>query len=265
MTSNSSSAGESDRKRSLRKYIYAAAFVVALAGVAFASSALSGAKSDSPDLTSTQESVPSSSAYDADDARKLIASGETTKALEMLRLHLVMSPSDEEALALIKSISNPTSPGGSVTPSTPTTVPVAPADDGRFSKPIADLSTLLPSAAPGYLLGSVVKDETDASVPIDSEQGDAVFSRVLVSVHDRGTPADAQKFVTSVSRVIYGLDAAEFSYRGIPVYFGTDGERSATAAFVRGHYVFEVIITSAGRNPAEMRPIAEDVILLFPN
>lgn len=252
-------------KDPVRRYIYTVAFVVALAGVVFGVSALSGTKPEPVSVPGALSEVPQTVPYDVDAVQSLIASGETTKALEMLRTRLVKVPSDLEALRLIKSIADDGSPANTGNPSVTPTTPVTPGTDDPFLKPVADLLTLLPSAAPGYVLGSPVKSETDASVPIDSDQSDAVFSRVLASVHDRGSVAGALKFVTDVSRSAYPQDAAEFSYRGIPVYFGTNGQNYATAAFVRGRYVFEVIITSSGGNPAELRPIAEDVILLFPN
>ncbi|MDP2233469.1 MAG: hypothetical protein Q8K89_07525 [Actinomycetota bacterium] len=252
-------------KDPVRRYIYTAAFVVALAGVVFGVSALSGTKPTPVSVPGALSEAPQADSYDVDAVHSLIASGETTKALEMLRTRLVKVPSDLEALKLIKSITDDGSPASPGNPSVIPTGSVTPGADDPFLKPIADLATLLPSAAPGYVLGSPVKSETDASVPMDSDQSGAVFSRILASVHDRGNAAGALKFVTDVSRSAYPQDAAEFSYRGIPVYFGTNGQNSATAAFARGRYVFEVIITSAGGNPAELRPIAEDVILLFPN
>ncbi|MDO8986813.1 MAG: hypothetical protein Q7V14_01115, partial [Coriobacteriia bacterium] len=228
-------------KDPVRRYIYTAAFVVALAGVVFGVSALSSPKPTSAPAPSGLAEVPQADPYDVDAVQSLVASGETTKALEMLRARLVKVPSDLEALKLIKSITDARTPPNASTPSITPTGTVTPGADDPFLKPIADLATLLPSAAPGYVLGSPVKSETDASVPIDSDQSGAVFSRILASVHDRGSATGAQKFVTDVSRSAYPQDAAEFSYRGIPVYFGTNGQNSATAAFVRGRYVFEVI------------------------
>ena len=53
------------------------------------------------------------------------------------------------------------------------------------------------------------------------------------------------------------------SIDGAPGYFGTDGTRYATCVYVRGRYAFEVLVTGNGKDPKELRTLAQEAAKAF--
>jgi uncharacterized protein (DUF2252 family) len=107
--------------------------------------------------------------------------------------------------------------------------------------------------------------DTDAQV---SGEPSTRGVRVIWAVHDRGSAATAAKFISAVSKKSYPKNAQTVSIDGATAYLGTDGGRYATAAYVRGRYVFEVIVSlqeASSSAVAQAVPIARDAAVAFPD
>lgn len=255
----------------------AAGTIVVLAGVILGVSALSAPKSTETatmQLTTAQESEL---AYQK--GLTALRSGDTTAAVEALEKAVLLDPTNEgarQALARAQSTavasSNPdtddaTDPDGSSSDPKPKPKPEPKPEpeDPAFNKPVKDLKGLLPEEAEGFALGSATATEADATVSGTPNNPMTVTSRSLWTVHDRKTPDGAAKFVKSVSKSLYAKDAAAPSIDGAKAYFGTDGTRFATVVYVRGRYVFEVVLTSLEGSPAQLKAEAEAASRAFPD
>jgi hypothetical protein len=120
--------------------------------------------------------------------------------------------------------------------------------------PTAPIGDMLPVSIAGYSMGRVLVTNTAAVVSLDPVSGEAAdkVARALMTVHDRGDDAGAQRFVVNVSKRAYPKNGSTFPVSGAVAYFGTDGMRAATAAFASGRFVYEVIVTSRDGEPAEL-------------
>ena len=118
------------------------------------------------------------------------------------------------------------------------------AEDPAFSKPTDDLAGLLPRFVDGYALGQKSALGDDATVSGTANGSDLIGSRAQWSVHYRKTDRAAKSFVDKVSKSLYPKNAKTLQIDGSTAYFGTDGTRFATVVYVRGRYVFEVVLTS---------------------
>lgn len=249
--------------------------VVVLAGVILGVSALSAPKSTESatmQLTTTQESEL---AYQK--GLTALRSGDTTAAVEALEKAVLLDPTNEaarQALSRARSTavasSNPDTndaakPDGSSSDPKPKPGPKPEPEDPAFNEPVKDLKGLLPEEAEGFALGSATATEADATVSGTPNNPMTVASRSLWTVHDRKTPDGAAKFVKSVSKSLYAKDSAAPTIDGAKAYFGTDGVRFATVVYVRGRYVFEVVVTSLERSPNQLRAEAEAASLAFPD
>jgi hypothetical protein len=120
---------------------------------------------------------------------------------------------------------------------------------------VNDLDSLLPQVISGWQRGSAEVIESDATVsftPVSSGE----ISRALYAVHDRQSPEGALEFIEKTSKVAYPEAGAQVRVGSVDGYFGTDGNRLATVAFVRGRFAFEILVTMPGGNPASQRDAA---------
>ena len=252
----------------------------AVAVVLLASVIVVGSMLSSPSRRTPPTIVLSAQQRSADDyTRGLVAlqSGDTTAAIALLSSAVTLDASNTAAkdkLAEVKAAaSKPSSAGSGSTTTTPGdsgSATSTPGPTGGYTEPVADLRTLLPTKYKGSALGVALADPSAAIVSGGGSAADSV-SRIQWTVFDRGTPAGAQKFVTSVSKVLYGeptdpKDAATHvvTVNGIDGYFGSDGKRLATASFSRGRFAFEVVLTSSSGSPGDLREAAVQAASAFP-
>lgn len=249
------------------------AVVVALAIVMAVAGALSSAPKDEPVAR-----IEPAQVTDFDRALELAQTGETTEALEAVERHLATNAGDDRASRLrddlrrrltltadTPSADPGVDPGPNVNP--PPTPDVTPDPGTDWNAPVSDLAILMPSYIEGLVGGSPNRDKTDFVLPYDplptGPYADTML-RVLVQVHDRGTAAAAAAFRDEVSKVVYPVDAATVTVDGVSGYFGTDGASLATVSYVRGRFVFEVVITAV-ESPAALRTAAVNIARSFPD
>lgn len=257
--------------------------VVLLAGVILGVSAISGTKSDAPGTMQLSSAQESELAYQKGLAA--LRAGETTAAVVSLERSVQLNPGNQDAREALARARRPVASAANGGPSEqpdssdngsepepsdgpqsePEPAPEPEPEDSAFNKAVDDLTQLLPLESEGFVLGNVVGSDSDAAVSGVPANPDLIASRSLWTVHDRRTSAGAAEFVKSVSKSLYGKDASSTTIDGASAYFGTDGTRFATVVYVRGRYVFEVVLTSLAGSPKALRSEAEDASRAFPD
>jgi len=251
-------------KGSRTKAIWTGAITVALAAVVLIGFGLAGplfrpSVPASTNIGSAQGPEAAKGLYD----RALAAqqSGDTTRALALARAALAASPSNQAAQELV-TVLTAGSQERSTRPNTPPASTAAtktqvPAGDAVWLKPIANLRGLVPSSYPDYSIGMPSTMKGDVSVTGVPDNPNAAVSNLLWAVHDFKTEAKAKAFVTKTSKDIYSEGGGLVQVDGIKGYYGTDGTRLATVAYVRGRYVFELIITVSKPSGLDsLKPVA---------
>ncbi len=208
------------------------------------------------------------------EAERAEAAGDTQGAIELLENALIANPENSEASDLLTRLKmeqeDPVAPTDSGAPdnSTPAKDPAPPVDDPNegFTEPVDDLSVLMPDAVEKWRMDPVFSTQRDADA-----SGDPTFeiedlaSRIIVSVHDRGSVEDARDFIENTSKNAYGDRGKTVTVDGVPAYFGTNGSAFATCAYARGRYVFEIIMTSANGAPVMLEELAINAASAFPD
>jgi hypothetical protein len=199
----------------------------------------------------------------ADQANLALASGDTTAALTLANKALKTDPNNQTALVVVREVrakrsssSNSNGSSGGSSKSTSPGSPSADPDQG-FTTKVSDLAGLLPGTFQNYFLGSVTttKNETQVSgTPISANQE---ATQIIWTVHQTGSKAEATSYITKVSKASFPNDAAWVGVDGATSYFGTDGTRFATIAYVRGIYAFEALLTSNQGKPKDLRVLAQ--------
>ncbi len=242
----------------------AAGFTLLLAVVLFAGSLFSRPSSNVPDISiASQEETEDVMSR----AARLLESGDATSAVLALRAHLVDNPDDAAAREMLQVALEQTPPTVTPPPSTPS------GDDSQddansdmgYVDAVASIESLLPSELPGYRAGVPAVSSSDADKsfdPVEIETSRAV-RRVLFSVHDRGSVENAQRFLTDVSEVVYPSEGEYLDVGVVRAYWGTDGEREATVAFVRGRYAFELVVGSVREVTPELKNLALSLAAYF--
>lgn len=258
---------------------FRAGIVVVSAAIIFGAWAFSDYTRDDPEDSDQITLLIEDDLYE--QARKAAESGETTAAVALLERVLAEEPDHEAASRLLRQLraeqaaqassggagssgstdpasngggSGITNPGdqqdgqpGAGTPPTDT-----PRDDSPYLVAASDLRTMLPDVITGWTRGTRVADDTDATVPFDPASPQAV-SRVIYSVHDRGSADAALAFVENTSKVVFTTAGAPVRVGVLDGYFGTDGNRLATVAFARGRFAFEVVVVVPDGDIAAVR------------
>jgi hypothetical protein len=209
-------------------------------------------------------------------------SGDTTTAAELAARAYALDPTDTTAKALLASIerqkkqeaADATSASGLEEGSAATDgkrtaggsiKTEGPWDEG-WKVSVASVSAQLPAKFEGWLMGSVVDDRTDPSVFAEPKSRSAQATRITWSVHESSSEKNADQFIRKTSEVLYPKSSFVQEVDGAPVYFGTDGARYATVAYVRGRYVFEVLLSAAdGVKPGVLGDLAIDAAGAFPD
>lgn len=208
------------------------------------------------------DSKLSERSYDA--ALDALASGDTSRAITLLERAVLFDGTNTLAknrLEKVKTDSQrPVQPGSNDAPPDD-----PPAPDSAFMAEVDPLAKLLPSSAQGYSFGSRVGDAPDVTVSARPVGPPGVVTLAVWAVHDRKTAKGAADFITNTSKKAYSKDGASVTIDGAPGYFGTDGVRFATVTYVRGRYVFELILTSTSGAPKQERSLAETAAKAFPD
>lgn len=247
--------------------------VVLLAAVLLASSALSKPKSSrSPQAAAIARQIDSEVL--TDQGLSALSSNETATAQSLLQRAVALNPGNARATAALVSIRQSTasnsgggnsgggSNGGSSNAGGSDSTPSTPRSSA-FDKKL-DIAKLLPVAVAGYTMYPREVLGADAQVSADPQTKGA---RVIWAVHDRGTASAAAKFISAVSKRAYPKNAQTVSIDGATAYIGTDGVRYATAAYVRGRYAFEVIVSLAtpSTNMSPALQMAREASAAFPD
>jgi hypothetical protein len=238
----------------VRRIVWLTGSVVAVAVVIVVAAAF-----NAPRPTTSEPGAPvaasGAGARDYESALAALASGETTKAVELLRTAAAAgSVSAQTKLAELAK-----TPGASAA-----TTRTAPSDD-QFTGQVADLTTLLPTAIQGYVASAVEPSPTGAILSIQpAAVGPATrVTLIVMTVLDKGTEAGARDYVAKLSAA-YPDNGSEVTVGSRSGRFGTSGSRLAAVAFSRGRYAFEVVATSSRPDPVKIKDIALGVAAEFP-
>ncbi len=160
---------------------------------------------------------------------KALASGDTTQATALLTS--AAGSGSAAAKAKLAELAKPVSRGSTVTTDT-------------YTRAVADIGTLLPTAASGYRLAQV--ETSTASAIVSAEPSDRTvrltIRRVEISVFDMRTVSGATKWVAGLSKA-FPKDAGGVRVADLAGRFGTDGSHLACVSFSRGRFSFEVVVT----------------------
>lgn len=239
-----------------RRYVVAGISVLGLAIVIAVVAAIGPGRSDTG---VTLPNVRFNSDQTYDQAVKAAQSGDTTAAKVLARKAVSADPSNEKARQLVSRLDRSAAPtltgnssnnGGGGSHEGTSTSP-----DTGFTTHISDLTPLLPTAFDGFSLDPVAKTDTDVSVSARAKSAAMPASHVVWAIHDMGTPAAAKGFLTHTSRNLYPSHPATVNVDGVQGYFGSDGSRFATVAYVRGRYVFEVLLSATGPDPDALQSL----------
>ncbi|HET6351426.1 MAG TPA: hypothetical protein VFG89_04765 [Coriobacteriia bacterium] len=254
--------------------------VLVLAAVVFLISALGGARSGP---SNTAKSEATRYVAQANDA---LASGDATKAAELAKKAQELDPTSASALAVAKkatdaqkkatgsgtSGSKPGSTGskgsgGSTNPgsggsTTPGSGGTATVDESDFDEPVGDALTLLPTTFEGYSFGTAMKTEGEAQVSATAVSAKVPAQQIIWTVHEMKSKASAEDFISKTSKALYAENGSTTTVDEASAYLGTDGTRYATSTYVRGIYVFEVLISVEG-DPSQQLGLATSAAKAF--
>lgn len=247
------------RNPRLRRVAFWAFGLLLLAGVVFGGTALrrNDAGSGGRD----------SAVYLAEQASAALASNDDTAALAFANRALAVDPANAEALRVADEVARRRAASPEPPPSDTTggAAPDAPADSGdeAFSQKIPNLVGLLPTGFAGYSLGAPSGLGDEAVVSATPKSGDVKVTTIVWSVHDAGSAKEADRFIERTSTTLYGSDRQRVTIDGASAYVGTDGMRYASAVYVRGRYVFEVLLSGTDGAPAGYRSTAVEAAKAF--
>jgi hypothetical protein len=210
--------------------------------------------------------VPTESQQLTQDANKAAASGDATSAATLARKAIGLDPTNQAAKNALDQATKQQAAGAksSVTGSSSSSSAGKTTPDTGFTTRVADINLLLPTSFPDYSMGSPVVSGGD-TVESGSPSSSAATAQHLVwAVHDRESGSAARTFITKVSKASYPVNGASVTIDGAPGYYGTDGARYATVAYVRGRYVFEVLGSATG-NPEALRATVIKAAQAFPD
>lgn len=242
-----------------------AGMVLALVAVIFIFSAL-GSPGDisGPSDAATPQLEAQQLALDAGQA---LSSGDTTLAATLAQKALSLDPGNQSAAAVLEQAqsrsddgSSDADDGGDSGTEGSTQEPGDPAaepevDDSAFEADIDDLGALLPATFPEFSLGDVSVVDLDAQVSGTAVKLSNPARQITWAVHGFANPSAAKAFIDDTSKQFYGSGGESVKIDGASGYFGTDGTRYATAVYVRGKYVFEVLV-SGDVDPAGHKTVA---------
>jgi hypothetical protein len=183
-----------------------------------------------------------------------LASGETTKAVGLLKS--AAEEGNTQAAERLAEIAGTTSS---------TAAPGAPLTDDALSKPVSEMSSLLPTSMTGYTAAQVERSPISAILAFAPTHAGPYgkVSIVVLSVIDKGTDADARAYVEQFDRA-YPANGEAVTVGMRQGRFGTDGSHLAAVVFSRGRYAFEAVATATRSEPSTVRDITIMAAAEFP-
>lgn len=240
------------------------ATVVVLAAVIFVASALSQSPEPKP-----VEQVTYNPAVEAESlavqAERALTSGETTQAVTLARQALALDANNSRAKAVVKRTSTESDPSGSDDAGDDDTKPDDPAADEAFLKNIKDIGAMLPAEFPGYGMGFIAAVGNNADVSAVPESAGMPAFRIAWAVRDRESEKGAKSYISKTTKELYSKSSEpDVAVDGAVGYFGTNGTDLATLTYVRGRYVFEVVVVAdQPGEPEKLRLLAVDAAKAF--
>lgn len=249
----------------VRTALWVGLAVVGLATVIFGVSALSGPNATLTPIPTAPSAAETGRVY-YNEALAALKSGDTTTAVDLLTKAVQADPTDAAAKSRLDKLkSRPPADLPAVAPPV-SRAPVAPPSDAAFMKPVQDIGALLPRSVDGFEAGAKLVEGADAELPLDPATAAtaAKVTRVLLSVHDRGSQSVAEAFVTTHMSAAYTKSRSSMDVHGVKASFGSDGTHLAAVIFSRGRFVFEAVFTAAGGDPGTLAGTAQQVANAFP-
>lgn len=252
-----------------RRVLIGAAAVLVLAAVIFGVAAVSepARRRTGPVTSPTGESTAlEATERTAKSAAQALASGETTRALDLAKKALAEDPDNTTAKRVIASTQQPAKSAGD-TKEDPDGA--APAGAGAYASQVTDSTKLLPAVVRDWRRGRELIDKTEALVtfepePATDDADEAV--RVLITSHDRGSEQKASAFIEQVSKKAYATAGKSVTVGVVPDgYSGADVSGQVVVAFARGRYAFEVVLAPVqGASFNDSRALALDIARRIP-
>lgn len=245
--------------------------VAVLAAVIIGVAALGPSDSEQSPNIGLEEAPSADSAQLVQQGEVALAAGETTVAVALANQALKADPANQAARALLTKATavsrsgsgSGSSGGGSSSGSGSGGATSGANPDEGFTKKVPDMGKLLPSALKDYFLGEAVVTPAEAQVSATPVKASQPARQITWTVRVAEDKSDAQRFIAKVSKQLYAQDGASVSVDGAPGYFGTDGTRYATYVYVRGRYVFEVLVAGNDRDPKGLRTLAQEAAKAF--
>jgi hypothetical protein len=224
----------------------------AIAVVIFVGAAVSATRTPTPARSGPLKIVAPGD-YEYKQALTALASGETTKAIDLLTKSAAAG--NIGAKAKLEDIKR-----AAVTPP----APAKPITEDALRTRVADIASLLPTSVPGFTIGRAETDTLAASLSLGPRGQNPVKVRLaLMTVFDKETEASAKAFVSDISKA-YPKDLRNVTVGDYAGRFGTDGSHLASAVFSRGRYAFEVVMTASEGAPSALLPATLEVAGAFP-
>jgi len=247
--------------------------VLVLAAVLIGVAALGPTQSEKQVKLGLTESGLDAQQY-AVQAEGALASGDTTAAVALAKRALSVDPNNPVAKSVIvrasssqsgsSSSSNGSSGGsGSGSGSGSGDKKSAADPDEGFTKRLSTMAKLLPAGFNDYFLGGSTTTQSESQVSATPVSARQEANQIIWTVHQTGSKAEARAFVSDVSKNLYANDSAALNFDGVTAYFGTDGARFATVAYIRGIYVFEVLVTGNTTSPKTLKALAQKAAEAF--
>lgn len=233
------------------------ATVVGLALIIVGVAAISKPKAPSGEPSRTDSTLTDQQTYD--QAQQLLGSGETTKAVVLLKKAAASDANGKSAVLLTKveqekstssSTLSDTSSDTDTTTATPATEP-------------SSTEAALPAYVSGWALAAPEVDVLASSVGLDPLDPALPASHAIMTVFKRDSATAAKAYIVDVSKSVYTQNAATVSVAGVKGYFGTNGNNLATLSFAKGRYVYEVIVSSISGTPTKLKPLAKTLAAKF--
>jgi hypothetical protein len=247
-----------------KQILGAVATIVVLATVVLAAWAFTSPRNTRAPLT-VQLDAQRQSRQAYEEGLKDIRSGDTTAAVVAFTSAIQLDPTNSAAKTALADLekSRADAPPGAEGASPPGPASPATSTQDPFARKVGNIEALLPRAYAGFSLGTPIAEEANAELGATPSSGGAI-SHIQWAVHDRGSTSGAAKFVTDVSKSLYGKNAASVKVNGVNAYFGTDGARFASVSYSRGRYVFEVVLTVSAADLANSKTVATQAASAFP-
>lgn len=226
------------------------------------------------DISGPQDASPPAAQAQklAIEAGEALAAGDTTLAIELADEAMSLDQTNESAAnvkrqartARTTTSSAATLEGSNDSPPN-STKPVgagSEVDESVFLSNLDDVARLLPKSFSDFSMGDVTTVERDAQVTGTAKKLSNPARQITWVIHGFDDRDSAESFVNKTSRQFYSTHPADVRVDGADGYFGTDGTRYATAVYVRGRYVFEVLV-AGDVDPKQHKELAIAAAIAF--